>query len=80
MSELRVEIMPDTSGLVQAFERVAEATKQYGRTLQTASEKAGLNLRLAFADTAKERRLILRDYARAHRRPALIHKGKKARR
>ena len=79
MSENRVHvrIVPDLSRLVTAFEVLASQVRRASEAMRKESVELWWQNRIIFADTKKERRLIQREYARATRRPSLIHKGRK---
>ena len=57
----------------QGMERFAKAVVKLGSALKLMAHQ----MNLAFARNEKLRRRLRRDYARANRRPALIHKGRK---
>jgi hypothetical protein len=66
------------------FRSMLESLDEFAAGLRAVSEAAGWanratrwDLRIAFADTEKQRRRLRRDRAREYRRPALIHKGGK---
>ena len=68
---------PDFARIAEGMERMHAAVKRATAQIQRNAMHIYWQNRILFADTEKERRLIRREYARATRRPALIHKGRK---
>lgn len=63
-----------------AFEAVRTATDANAAAMRVVAEHArrlSWSLKIAFAETPRDARRARRDMARAYRRPALIHKGRK---
>jgi len=75
--EVSVQIFPDITGLTAALDRASQTVRAFGDSVRKASMELWWQNRILFADTEKERRLIRRDNARATRKPALIHDGRK---
>jgi len=77
--EVSIQILPNTTGLTEALDRAAQIVQAFGVSVRKASMELWWHNRILFADTEKERRMIRREYARATRKPALIHNGRKPR-